>query len=213
MKKRLWSTLLPVCLALAMIMTGVGAVSAQAAMDEASFLARYEQNAQKEATLLQEAKPLMGTSQTTASSWTTVTDMNQQIASLYVAQQQLVAESAQLQDTLTSATTSASLVAQRSALQTTLRDEWAEARAPKTPKATRLHLRQEIQTQRRLVQSLNRQIFQVNAAARAWLHAPFGGGLAELDASILHLQQTTIAYTSDLIVQADAAAGSQTTSN
>jgi len=213
MNKGRWSAALPVCVALTLVLAAVvDPVPAKAAMDEASFLARYEQNAQKVATLLQEAKSLMGSSQTMVSSWTTVTNMNQQIASLYVAQQQLVAENAQVQSTLTSSATSVALVTERSTVQAAIQGELAQARAPKTPKATRIRLHQEIQTQRRTVQTLNRQINRSNAAARSWLHDPFGGGLGELDASILHLQQTTIAYTSDLIVQANSA-GAQTTSN
>lgn len=195
--------LLPICaattLTFVLALTVTTATPVHAAMSEPTFIATYEQNAQLEASLLQKATSMAGSSQSPSTLATTVAQLNQEIASLFVIQQQLAGQSSTIQSELTAHTLSAKLIVEQQQVQGTIEAEQSQLHLPSTTVLQKRQIHSQLAKQRGELNRLHHAIVQATRDEKHWLIHPYNGGLNQLDTSILHLQATAIAYTRDWI--------------
>lgn len=173
-----------------------GAVQAFAAdaANNTSFIARYEQQAQTEALLLQKVQIVNKSGVSDSSFLTTADSFNQQIAALYVVQEELAGARATLTTSLDVQGDLSNLQAEREAIVSTIAQETSSLQAATAP-AMKKSLRSQLARNHRELLRVNAELSHLQETATRFRSHPFAGGLTQLDSSILRLQTALIAYT------------------
>ena len=196
----------------AMVLSGVAGTAGAAAPASASFAARYAQNAQTEAHLLQQAEGGSGTIITAYSN--TVQTINAQATVLYGSEQTLAAAKSGISsgnpgDRVNLVAEKRTLTHEIAAIKARIRKDRHD-RKPAEEHALMLQLK----TWTAQLRQVAFELAHPQVANGMWKRHPYAGGLLALQASILDLQRAAIHYTKLWIAAAKTptpAAGSPAT--
>ncbi|MBX5436186.1 MAG: hypothetical protein IRZ33_03105 [Alicyclobacillaceae bacterium] len=176
----------------------VGGLTAMGADRQTQFIAHYQHNAQIEATLLAKAQALPSGSSAITPLKDTVATINQQVPSLYDAEQALAAlppgDAAEQTDAALAALQQ--LRKKLKAEQEQLQRQSADAKKQPAGKDTVHSLLQQLRNTSQRLRQFNVQLQHAKSQSAAGRQKPLGSGLGELQSAIYHLQTVAIHYTS-----------------
>lgn len=195
----------------ALVLSGMS-LTASAASGPSTFDARYTQNAQVEAKLVQQAQAEGGSSSTITALSSTVQTIGAQVAALYASEQALETAKAGIPSVTTG--DRAKLQTQKRTLTRELRAAKATLKKDRKSKnsVAKRELELRIKTWTAQLRQVTFELAHPQAAYGSWKSHPYAGGLTALRQSILDLQQAAIHYTR-LWVAAAKPSGTTSTGN
>ncbi len=192
-----WSAAMLATLSFLCISVGVAKASGSSNANDATFMARYEHNAQIEAELLQQTQTTTGVNvnnPNVVAISKVVSMLNQQISSLYAVEETLSGSRSEvLNGSWTSAQRDRLLTAHRKLLNRIHTDQQAMSRMRRQHKNVQA-LALRFKAEQVALHALQWQMSHLTKMAQHQQH-PFGGGLGLLQGAIYRLQSTVIRET------------------
>lgn len=184
---------------------GSNPVLASPAVNQTAFIAHYERNEQREATLLAQATAASVTNPNIVSLQQTVASLNQQISTLYASEQALDSLAPSVTNGVEVGTGVAKLQTERAQLEAQLALEQAQIKRYRNHKTDALALQSAKSQQADTLKQLHDVVAETRLLAQVGStqnRDAFARGLINLQTSIFSLQQAAIVSTS-LWIQAE----------